>query len=317
VHGLACSGEMKSIAIVGSGAIGGFYGALLARAGEDVRFLMRADLETVRRDGLRIVAPFGEFRIARPQAASDPAELGPVDLVIVAWKTTANRELPRILPPLLHERTAVLTLQNGLGAEEEIAALVGAERTMGGLCFVGINRTAPGVIVNPVEGTVTLGEFGRPAGVRVQELAARFCRAGVQASTTDNLAEARWQKLVWNVPFSGLAIAAGGITTDRILADDGLRQLARLLMNEVRAGAAACGFSIPESFAGYQMERTPPLGAYRPSSLVDFQAGREVEVESIWGEPVRRAAAAGRDLPRMSELYFLLRALTAQRQAGG
>jgi 2-dehydropantoate 2-reductase len=302
---------MKSIAIIGSGAIGGFYGAMLARAGNDVRFLMRSDLAAVRANGLRVVAPFGEFRIERPTAAATTEELGPVDLVIVAWKTTSNRELPRVLPPLLHDRTLVLTLQNGLGAEEEVAAIVGAERTLGGICFIGINRTAPGVIVNPVEGAVTFGEFGRPASDRLRALVELFKAAGIKAAATDNLAEARWKKLVWNVPFNGLTIAAGGITTDRVLADEGLRKLSRDLMTEVLQGAAALGYAIPESFADFQMSRTPPLGAYKPSSLLDWQAGRELEVESIWGEPVRRAAAAGRTLPRMEMLYALLRALAA------
>jgi 2-dehydropantoate 2-reductase len=232
--------------------------------------------------------------------------------VIVAWKTTSNRELPRVLPPLLHDRTAVLTLQNGLGAEEAVAAVVGAERTLGGLCFVGINRTEPGLIVNPVEGAVTIGEFGRPAGPRVQEVVALFKQAGIKIRATDNLAEERWKKLVWNVPFNGLTIAAGGITTDRVLADEGLRKLSRELMTEVLQGAAALGYSIPESYADFQMSRTPPLGAYKPSSLLDWQAGRELEVESIWGEPVRRAAAAGCTLPRMEMLYYLLRALAAK-----
>ena len=308
---------MKSIAIIGSGAIGGFYGAMLARAGGDVRFLMRSDLATVRANGLRVVAPFGEFRLEHPRAAASTAELGPVDLVIVAWKTTSNRALPRILPPLLHERTLVLTLQNGLGAEEEVAAVVGAERTLGGLCFVGINRTAPGVIVNPVEGAVTLGEFGRPAGKRLREIVALFQAAGIKTRATDNLAEERWKKLVWNVPFNGLTIAAGGITTDRVLADEGLRREARALMMEVLQGAAALGFVIPESYAEFQLARTPPLGAYKPSSLLDWQAGRELEVESIWGEPVRRAAAAGRALPRMELLYHLLHALAARSPGAG
>ncbi len=303
---------MKSIAIIGSGAIGGFYGAMLARAGRDVRFLLRSDLAAVRAHGLRVVAPFGEFRIERPTAAATTEELGPVDLVLVAWKTTSNRELARVLPPLLHERTLVLTLQNGLGAEEEIAAIVGAERTLGGLCFVGINRTEPGLIVNPVEGAVTLGEFGRPASERLLAIVELFKAAGIKARATDNLAEERWKKLVWNVPFNGLTIAAGGITTDRVLADEGLKRLSRELMSEVLAGAAALGFAIPESYADFQMSRTPPLGAYKPSSLLDWQAGRELEVESIWGEPVRRAAAAGRALPRMEMLYVLLRALAAQ-----
>jgi 2-dehydropantoate 2-reductase len=289
---------------------------MLARAGNDVRFLMRSDLAAVREQGLRVVAPFGEFRIERPNAAATSEELGPVDVVIVAWKTTANRELDRVLPPLMRPDTVVLTLQNGLGAEEEVAAVVGADRTMGGLCFVGINRTGPGLIVNPVEGAVTLGEYARPAGPRLEELVSLFRAAGIRASATDSLAEARWRKLVWNVPFNGLTIAAGGVTTDRIMGDDGLRQAARELMTEVLAGAAAMGFTIPESYADFQMSRTPPLGAYRPSSLLDWQAGREVEVESIWGEPVRRAKAVGCPLPRMELLYRLLCALTARRGGG-
>jgi 2-dehydropantoate 2-reductase len=162
-----------------------------------------------------------------------------------------------------------------------------------------------------------LGEFGRPVSARLREIVELFKKAGVKTAATDNLAEARWKKLVWNVPFNGLTIAAGGITTDRLLADEGLRRLSRELMSEVLAGAAALGFTIPESFADYQMQRTPPLGAYKPSSLLDWQAGRELEVESIWGEPVRRAAAAGRALPRMEMLYFLLRALVTQKQARG
>ncbi len=307
---------MKSIAIIGSGAIGGFYGAMLARAGFDVRFLMRSDLPAVRERGLRVVAPFGEFRIERPTAAATTEELGPVDLVIVAWKTTSNAALARVLPPLLHADTAVLTLQNGLGAEDDVAAVVGAERTFGGLCFVGINRTEPGLIVNPVEGAVTLGEFGRPAGPRLQEIVALFKAAGIRTSATDSLAEARWKKLVWNVPFNGLTIVAGGVTTDVILADEGLGRLSRELMSEVLRGAAALGFAIPESYADFQMSRTPPLGAYKPSSLLDWQAGRSLEVESIWGEPVRRAAAAGCALPRMEMLYTLLRALNAGRATG-
>lgn len=308
---------MKSIAIIGSGAIGGFYGAVLARAGLDVRFLMRADLPAVRARGLRVVAPFGEFRIEHPTAAATTAELGPVDLVIVAWKTTANHQLAQVLPPLLHARTVVLTLQNGLGAEEAVAAVVGPERTCGGLCFVGINRTEPGVIVNPVEGAVTVGEFGRPAGGRLQEIVSLFKQAGIRIRATDNLAEERWKKLVWNVPFNGLTIVAGGVTTDRILADERMRRLSRELMSEVLQGAAALGFAIPESYADFQMSRTPPLGAYKPSSLLDWQAGRELEVESIWGEPVRRAAAAGCSLPRMEMLYALLRALAAPVPGGG
>jgi 2-dehydropantoate 2-reductase len=307
---------MKSFAIVGSGAVGAYYGARLARVGEDVRFLLRRDLEVVRREGLRVRTPEEEFVLEQPRVAGTTVELGPVDVVIVALKTTANAALRVLLPPLLHEGTAILTLQNGLGVEEFLAGHFGAERVLGGLCFVCLNRTAPGVIENYLPGSVVLGEFGRPAGERLHALAERFRGAGVKTVATDNLAEARWKKLVWNIPFNGLAIAAGGLTTDRILADAGLRALVRELMEEVREGAAALGHHIPAQFADHQLERTYPMGPYKPSSLIDWLEGREVEVESIWGEPLRRARAAGAPLPRLATLYALLRALATRRRSG-
>src|SRR5512137_800236 len=135
----------QSIAIVGSGALGSYYGAKLARQGGDVRFLMRADLGAVRRDGLRVRETGGEWQVPA-QAFGSTAEIGPVDLVIIGLKTTANAAIDALIPPLLHERTLLLTLQNGLGNEEYLAARWGAERVLGGLCFVCLNRVAPGVI---------------------------------------------------------------------------------------------------------------------------------------------------------------------------
>ncbi len=295
------------IAIVGSGAIGGYYGARLARVGEAVRFLMRRDLDDVRRRGLHVRVLDEEFWLPRVQVAASTAEIGPCDLVVIGLKTTANDQLPRLLPPLLHEHTVLLTLQNGLGGDEFLAAEFGAERVVGGLCFICVNRVAPGEIVCTAPGTLSLAEFGRPASDRVRDLAARFTSAGVKTHVGDDLAALRWRKLVWNVPFNGLAIARGGITTDRILADPQLEAEARALMHEVIEAAAALGFSLPESLVGQQIAATRPMGAYKPSSLIDYLEGREVEVESIWGEPVRRARAAGAAVPHMEALYAELR----------
>lgn len=307
---------MKTVAIVGSGAIGAFYGCMLARAGVDVRFLVRSDLEVVRRNGFLIRGPAGDFRIEQPRAAASSAEIGAVDLVIVAWKNTANPQLTAVLPPLLHPDSAVLTLQNGLGNEEAIAAIVGAERVLGGVCFVGINRTAPGVIENSVEGSIAIGEFNRPAGARLRAVADLFERGGIKVATTDSLAELRWRKLIWNIPFNGLSVAAGEATTDDILGDDGLRKLARDLMDEVRAIAAAEGHVIPPEFADYNIDRTYRLKAYKTSTLLDYAAGREVEIDAIWGEPVRRARALGVSVPRLEMLHATIRALAAKRRSG-
>ena len=301
--------RLGRIAVVGAGAVGAYYGARLAHAGEDVHFLFRRDLVDVRARGLTVrmmAEPREEFHL-QVAAAATPSEIGPVDLVMIGLKATANSALLELLPPLLGERTAILTLQNGLGSDEFIAAHFGGERVLGGLCFICLNRVVPGVIECYHPGAIALGEFSRAAGPRVQAIGEAFRRAGVTCRVSDNLAEMRWKKLVWNVPFNGLTITAGGITTDRIVADPRLLAETRALMREIQSAAGALGYRIPDSFLEEQIQVTVPMGPYKPSSLVDFLEGRVVEVEAIWGEPLRRARAASVEMPRLSELYCQLR----------
>lgn len=303
----------QSIAIVGSGALGSYYGAKLARQGADVRFLMRADLEAVRESGLRVREADGEWELKPVQAFGSTAKIGPVDLVLIGLKTTANAELERLIPPLLHENTALLTLQNGLGNEEFLAERWGVERVLGGLCFVCLNRVEPGVIEHYGHGTLSIGEFQRRPMERTRAIGEMFNAAGIETHVVENLVTERWRKLVWNIPFNGLSIATGGRTTDELLADAGLQAQVRALMAETIAGAAALGHAIPADFIDFQIERTLPMGPYKPSSMIDWQHGRAVEVESIWGEAWRQATAAGAKVPRLELLYQLLRQLTAPR----
>ncbi len=243
------------------------------------------------------------------------AEIGPCDLVVIATKATANEALKTVLPPLLKPETVVLTLQNGLGVEEPVAEVAGPGRVIGAICYIGCVRTAPGVVDCSFPGLMTIGKFGKPAGERTQAVAALWRRAGVRCNAQDNLEQQRWHKLVWNVPFNGLAIVGGGITTDVLLADEGLKLLARRLMEEVVEAAAKFGHEIPRSFVDLQFERTAKMGAYRPSSLIDFEEGRDVEIEEIWGEPVRRAKSVGAAVPRMEMVYWLIKQRLAARQA--
>jgi 2-dehydropantoate 2-reductase len=303
------------IAIVGAGTIGTFYGARLALAGADVHFYVRSGLAEMRARGivLRDTGGVQTLPPARTAVYGSTVEIGPVDVAIITLKTTANDLLATLLPPLLGPQTLILTLQNGLGSDELLARLFGAERVVGGLAFIAAVREAPGEIRVYTAGYVTMGEFGRPVSERVRRLVALFRRAGVQCEAVDDLAEARWRKLVWNIPFNGLTIAAGGVTTDRILATPRWEQEARALINEVIAAAARFGHVIPADFIEQQFAHTRRMGAYQPSSLIDYLAGREVEVEAIWGEPLRRAQAAGAALPHLEELYTTLKRLTATR----
>jgi 2-dehydropantoate 2-reductase len=295
--------EFRSIAVVGSGAVGLYYGGRLAAAGEDVRFLLRSDFPEVSKRGLQVESIAGDFSVPKVAAFRSPEEIGPVDLVIVAWKATSNRHLAEVLPPLLHPETQVLTLQNGLGNCEALAEMVGEERVLGGLCFVCINRLSPGRVSHSGGGRVAIGEWRAGESGRAQRVAARFQAALVPAVPVDDLEQTQWEKLVWNIPFNGLSIAEGGVTTDLLLASPEMELEIRAIMAEVLRAARALGVSLGDGLIDSNVERTRPMGAYRTSSMIDFVEGREVELGPIWEEPLRRAREAGVEMPRTEALY--------------
>jgi 2-dehydropantoate 2-reductase len=304
------------IAIVGAGAIGQYYGARLAYYGRDVHFLMRSDLEAVQRFGIRVHSREGNFRVARVNARRSTEEIGPCDLVIIALKTTGHEALLHLLPPLLHERTLLLTLQNGLGNEEFLAAHFGAERVLGGLCFVCLTRLEPGVIENYDCGRMSLGEYGGYPLPRTHDIGWEFKRCGVVCRVVEDLARERWRKLVWNIPFNGLSVTAGGIDTGAILANDELRMETLGLMDEVIAAAGKCGHFLPTAEALKQLNATRDMGAYKTSSLIDFEQHKPLELEAIWGEPLQRGRAAGASMPRLERLYARLQELDRLNRAG-
>lgn len=304
------------IVVVGSGAVGCYYGARLAISGEDVHFLMRNDLEHVSRFGLRIESrKSGVEHLNKVNAYRSTEEIGPCDLVIIALKATNNDALEALIPPLLKKETVLLTLQNGLGNEEFIADRFGAERVIGGLCFVCLNRTSPGVVNHIAQGKITCGEFlGLPLP-RTHDLGLMFKRADVPFLVSESLMKERWRKLVWNIPFNGLAIATGGIDTASILDDGALHYLARMLMKEVIGVATSIGYDLPHSLVDHHMEETKRMGSYHPSSMIDFVEGRPVEVEAIWGEAVRAGLNTGAEIGRLETLYQLIRSAVARRDS--
>jgi len=307
------SWTFQSVAIVGSGAIGLYYGGRLAEAGENVKFLLRSDFEAISENGLKVQSVDGDFELPEIQAFRSSEEIGPVDLVIVAWKATANSQLKTVLPPLLHERTQVLTLQNGLGNCEQLAEIVGPERVLGGLCFVCINRLNHGLVGHTAGGRVTVGALMPDGSGRIAELERRFRAARIGGVAVENLEKSQWEKLVWNIPFNGLSVAEGGVTTDVLLASPELEDEIRALMTEVIAAARAQGLDLKDELIDFNIDRTRPMGPYRTSSMIDFVEGREVEVDPIWGEPLRRAKLAGVAVPRLETLLGRIRSRLAQR----
>lgn len=311
--------DSPTVAIVGAGAVGGYYGARLAQHGHDVHFLLRGDYDAVRRNGWTVRSCDGDFRITADEVMvyDDPKRMPRVDLAVVTLKSTSNDQLDRLVRPLLHGDTAVLTLQNGLGNEDRLAELFGKSRVLGGMAFVCINRVAPGVIRHTDHGVIRIGDFAtRGRSERVEGLAALFNASGVKCEVLDDLRFGRWQKLVWNIPFNGLG-ATLDLTTDRLVGNEEGLALVRQLMEEVRAAARADGVDLPAKIVDANINNTLTMGPYKSSMQVDRQAGRPMEVEAILGEPLRRARAGGASTPVLEALYRAARVVHEGRQGEG
>ncbi len=312
------------IGIVGCGALGSYYGARLCRDGHEVHFLLRSDYDIVRRRGVFIRSPDGNFHV-NPKCARTPEQIGICDVVLIGLKATANREFPKLLPPLVGPDTALVTLQNGLGNEEALAKIFPASQVLGGLCFVCLNRVEPGVIQHMAHGRIVLGEFAGWPEPRTHDIASAFRNSGVPCEVTDNLRRAHWEKLVWNIPFNGLGVgsvagydavvsgrvnAAGpfgeSLTTDQLLDDGRWERLVRELMCEVMAAARALGLQIDEDYSDLQISRTRGMGAYRASTLIDFERGQPLELDALFLEPLRQASSAGLAVPRLTALCSVL-----------
>jgi len=322
------------IAVVGCGAVGSYYGAKLGRSGHEVHFLLRSDYDVVRRKGVFVRSTEGDFHF-QPKCVRAPEAIGVSDLVIVALKTTANERLRELVTPLVGSSTAVLTLQNGLGNEALLARVVGGEKVLGGMCFVCLNRVEPGVIHHLAHGMIVMGEYQRWPEPRTHDIAGIIRHSGVPCKVADSLERAHWEKLVWNIPFNGLgvagtagydAVSSGAVPaslnpgpcleTDKLLADPRWEQLARELMLEVIAAANARGLKLDVSIAGKQIARTRDMGAYKASTLLDFEKGLPLELEPLFMEPLRQARQVGVATPRLAALCEVLEELDRRVKRG-
>lgn len=313
---------MRSYAILGTGAVGGYNGACLQRAGLDVHFLLRSDFAHVRDHGIKVDSPKGNFSLPEVKAYARAEDMPRCDVAAVAWKSTENRFLADVLPKVVKPGGVVLVLQNGLDPERDAAPLVrdlGA-KVLSGLCFLSSRKLGPGHVLHQDFGAITLAAYGDPAageagngmGVtgEMREVAADFGEAGVEIRLHESWRAARWRKLVWNAPFNGLC-ALHGLDTRELLARPDLKAQARGLMEEVLAGAALEGCAMPEGFADRMMKDTDAMVPYEPSMKLDRDAGRPMELDAIYARTLAAIRTAGGGAPLLQDLLYRLRALEA------
>lgn len=306
-------------AIVGTGALGGFYGGLLARHELDVHFLLRSDAQYVREHGLRVDSKLGNFALPRVNAYEDVRDMPQCDCIVLALKSTQNHLLPQLLPPLMHESSVVLVLQNGMHVEQATVDVVGKGRVAGGCCFLCSNKVAPGYIRHLDYGKILMGAYRGvdesdpgPSPSILEKIHSDFCAAGIDCHLTDQLTLARWRKLMWNIPFNGLSVILNA-STNAIMADKDSRALATAISEEVRQTACACGYEIEPEFVNWVVEHTDEMVPYDSSMRLDFLGGRPIEVEAIYGNPLKAAERAGANAPIIKTLYRQLKFLAAHR----
>jgi len=298
------------VAIIGAGAVGGYYGARLAQAGHDVTLIARgANLEAIRANGLRVRSAAGEF-IARMRTESDPSTVGLVELVVFAVKTYSNSQALPLVPPLVGAGTAVLTIQNGVDSADELSAVVGQAHVLAGPTYIAATLVEPGVVeyVGSVRRIVFGEAFGeRVITDRVSRIREALAGADIQAEAAADCRVPIWEKFIFLAPIAGLT-AAARLPIGPAWAQPAFRETFDRAMAEVEALARHAGVPVAADVRAQKLrylDASPP--AMRSSMMVDITSGRPLELEALMGAVVRRGIAAGIPTPVMATLYGVLK----------
>ncbi|GAL35273.1 2-dehydropantoate 2-reductase [Vibrio maritimus] len=294
----------KVFAVIGTGAIGGYYGARLHHGGHDVHFLFNSDYQHVVDNGLRVDSHYGDFSITSNDlnAYSTSTDMPKADVVLVALKTTQNHLLGSLIQPLLKPNTLVMLLQNGIGAEQEVAETFKLPFVAGGLCFICSNKIGPGHIDHIDYGRITIGVYGQSGIDALQAFASDLTQSGVEVDVDPKIIDARWKKLLWNVPFNGLSTVLDSDTAKMMDCSE-LVDLSRAIMIEVQHAAKTTGTEIPMSLIDTMLSNTAKMKPYLTSMLLDRRNNRELEIHYMYKNAIDLAASNGITMPKTTALY--------------
>lgn len=302
------------VAVVGAGAVGGYFGGLLAKGGADATFIARGErLEALRAKGLTVKSGKGDFSI-RIDATDDPTEVGPVDLVLFCVKSYDTESAIRQALPMVGQETIVLSLQNGIDNEEKIASFIGMGKVLAGVAYIGASVPESGVVLHQEGGKIVFGELDGGVSERVIRLKAFFDRYGLPAEGSPDMKKILWAKLAWNAPFNAINTLIGG-PVKAIIENPHTLDLARQVTAEVVTVANASGVHL--AFAEVWERNIKFSQSYdvKTSMLQDLEADKRVEYEALNGVIVKKAAKLGLPTPCNFALYALLSGLQATIKA--
>ena len=300
--------EKLTYGVIGTGAIGGYYGARLAQSGQEVHFLLRSDYEYVKANGLQVDSCDGSFHLDNPWVYDQTKQMPKCDVVLVCLKSINNKKLQTLLPPLLKEDTLVVLIQNGIGVEQDVEQQFPGIQLAAGLAFICSAKTEPGHVNHQCYGQINLGNYSCKDEGRVNQVIADFNAAGVTAGLVE-YHEARWKKAVWNMPFNGMTVVLK-TQTNLLLQHPATRQLIYEQMMEVIGAAQHLGVrNLDESFAQKMLAMTDAMTPYSPSMRLDYDFHRPMEIHYLYTRPIQIAREAGYAMPKLemleAELKFL------------
>ena len=299
-------------AIIGTGAVGGYYGGRLANAGHDVHFLLHSDYEYVRENGFHVESCNGSFHLPSPNVYRSVHDMPQADVVIVALKTTRNALLAELLPPLLHSQTLVLLIQNGIGLEPDVQKMFPGLWLAAGLAFICSAKTGPGQVSHQCYGHINIGNYSCPDAHIMEQLIADFNASSIKAAEVE-YHEARWKKAVWNMPFNGMTVVMDA-QTDKLLQNPSTMALIRRQMLEVIGAARTLGVqNIDESFADRMIQNTLDMVPYSPSMKLDHDFHRPMEIDYLYTRAIAEAHKAGFAMPCLEMLEAQLRFIQEKR----
>jgi len=293
---------------MGTGGVGGYYGGLLAKGGHDVTFIARgAHLQAIQARGLQVKSIFGDFQVNPARATDDPAQIGPVDLVLFLTKSYHTDQAAQAIKPLIGQETAVLSLQNGVDAVDRIASVVAREHMLAGATWLSSAVEAPGVIKQVSQfRRVVLGELDGQVTARAQAVHKAFQDTGITAELSVNILKVLWTKFV----FISAASSLGSLT--RLPMGDyravpQTRAMIVSLMNEVKDVAQAQGVALDEDVVQKSLDFMDSAAHHIKASMqLDVEAGRRSELESMVGVIGRKGRETGVPTPVADFVYASL-----------
>jgi 2-dehydropantoate 2-reductase len=309
--------EQPKIVIVGAGAMGGLFGALLTAGGLEVTLVdvWREHVDAMNRDGLRLVGHGGE-RTIRVKATADPGAIGAADVLLFQCKAFANDAAARSVRHLVAPATVVISFQNGLGNEEALGAVLGAEHVVGGLTAQGAVVVAPGVVRNFGDLPSWIGELGGGLSPRTTAIAEAFTRHGLPTSASANIKKEKWQKLLGNAALGAFS-AATDMTSAQMVAIPELRAAILRALDETAAVARACGIALTEGEKRAIFDRLTTVagggtGASKSSMAADIALRRRTEIDTIHGAVSRLGREKGVATPTIDAAIAIVKALESR-----